>query len=184
MMLVEDTKIPGCYVLQTRVLCDERGTFTKTFHVPMFENARLCTKWAEEYFTISTRGVVRGMHFQLPPADHAKMVFCLTGKVMDVVLDLRKGSPTFGQALGFELSADNGRGLYLPAGCAHGFVSLSETSGMYYKVTSVYSPEHDAGIAWDSINFDWPIADPLLSTRDRLHPDLADFDTPFTFVQD
>ncbi len=183
-MLVEDTEIPGCHVLQTRVLHDERGTFTKTFHAPMFEDATLRTDWVEEYFTLSAQGVVRGMHFQRPPADHAKMVFCLVGKVLDVVVDLRKGSPAFGRALGFELTADNGRGLYLPAGCAHGFLSLSGTSGMYYKVTSVYSPEHDAGIAWDSIDFDWPIADPLLSPRDRSHPALADFDTPFIFAKD
>lgn len=183
-MLVEATEIPGCHILQTAALRDERGTFTKTFHAPMYEDAGLRTDWVEEYFTLSTHGVVRGMHFQLPPAGHAKVVFCLTGKVLDVVVDLRKGSPAFGRALAFELSADNGRGLYLPTGCAHGFLSMSETSGMYYKVTSVYSPDHDAGIAWNSIDFDWPITHPLLSARDRLHPALADFDTPFIFAQD
>lgn len=180
-MLVEDTEIPGCHVLQAMPIRDERGTFTKTFHAPMFENAKLSTDWTEDYFTVSAQGVVRGMHFQLPPAAHAKMVFCLTGKVLDVVVDLRRGSPAFGRALGFELSADNGRGLYLPVGCAHGFVSLSDTSGMYYKVTSVYSPEYDAGIAWDSIDFDWPIANPSLSARDRTHPAFDDFESPFTF---
>jgi len=182
--LVEDTEIPGCHVLQATVLRDERGAFTKTFHALLFEDAKLRTDWAEEYFTLSKKGVVRGMHFQLPPAAHAKMVFCLTGRVLDVVVDLRKGSPAFGRALSFELSAENGRGLYLPVGCAHGFVSLSETSGMYYKVTSVYSPEYDAGIAWDSIGFDWPTTDPVLSKRDKSHPAFGDFDTPFIFAQD
>ena len=180
-MDIELTDIPGCYVLQAKVMRDPRGTFVKTFHSPRFEELGLRTDWQEEYFSSSAVGVVRGMHFQLPPADHAKMVFCLTGEVLDVVVDLRRGSPRFGRAQGFTLSEANGRGLYLPTGCAHGFVSRVDGSDMYYKVTSVHSPEHDAGVAWDSIGFDWPVADPALSDRDRRHPALADFSSPFVF---
>jgi dTDP-4-dehydrorhamnose 3,5-epimerase len=180
-MDIEPTDIPGCFVLQAKVMRDPRGTFVKTFHSPRFEELGLRTDWREEYFSSSAAGVVRGMHFQLPPADHAKMVFCLTGEVLDVVVDMRRGSPSFGRAQGFTLSEANGRGLYLPTGCAHGFVSRVDGSGMYYKVTSVHSPEHDAGIAWDSIGFDWPVSDPALSDRDRRHPALADFDSSFTF---
>jgi dTDP-4-dehydrorhamnose 3,5-epimerase len=180
-MDIEPTGIPGCHLLQAKVMRDLRGTFVKTFHTPRFEELGLRTDWREEYFSISTQNVVRGMHFQTPPADHAKMVFCLTGEVLDVVVDLRLGSPTFGHAQGFTLSAENGRGLYLPTGCAHGFVSMSETSGMYYKVTSVHSPEHDAGIAWDSIDFEWPVRNPALSERDSKHPRLANFVSPFVF---
>lgn len=180
-MDIEPTDIPGCYVLQARVLRDSRGTFVKTFHTPRFEELGLRTDWKEEYYSVSARDVVRGMHFQLPGADHAKMVFCLTGEVLDVVVDLRKGSPAFGKASSFTLSAENGRGLYLPTGCSHGFVSRADESGMYYKVTSVHSPEHDAGIAWDSIDFDWPVRDPSISDRDRRHPPLPDFNSPFTF---
>ncbi|TXC72014.1 dTDP-4-dehydrorhamnose 3,5-epimerase [Sphingomonas ginsenosidivorax] len=175
------TDIPGCYVLQPKVVGDLRGSFVKTFHDERFAELGLRTDWREEYFSVSARGVVRGMHFQTPPAAHAKMVFCLTGEVLDVVLDLRRGSPAFGRPLGFTLSAQNSRGLYLPSGCAHGFLSISEASGMYYKVTSVHSPAHDAGIAWNSIGFDWPIKMPALSERDGRHHSLADFDTPFTF---
>ncbi|WP_173426293.1 dTDP-4-dehydrorhamnose 3,5-epimerase [Sphingomonas hengshuiensis] len=180
-MDTEPTDIPGCYVLQAKVLGDPRGTFTKTFHMPRFEELGLRTDWREEYFSTSAKGVVRGMHFQSPPADHAKMVFCLTGEVLDVVVDLRRGSPAFGKALGFTLSAENGRGLYLPTGCAHGFVSMRDASGMYYKVTSVHAPDHDLGIAWDSIDFDWPVRAPALSARDAAHPRLSDFTTPFAF---
>jgi dTDP-4-dehydrorhamnose 3,5-epimerase len=180
-MDAEPTDIPGCYVLRTRVLHDARGSFVKTFHAHRFAELELRTDWREEYFSVSARGVVRGMHFQLPPADHAKLVFCLTGEVLDVVVDLRRGSPAYGRAQGFTLSARNGRGLYLPTGCAHGFVSRASDSGMYYKVTSVHSPEHDAGIAWDSIGFDWPVDAPGLSDRDRRHPAMGDFDTPFVF---
>lgn len=180
-MDIESTDIPGCYVLQARVMHDVRGSFVKTFHTPRFEELGLRTDWREEYFSISAPGVIRGMHFQLPPEDHAKMVFCLIGEVLDVVVDLRRGSPAFGKAHAFTLSAANGRGLYLPTGCAHGFVSVGGTSGMYYKVTSVHSAAHDAGIAWDSLGFDWPVDTPILSDRDGRHPALADFDTPFIY---
>jgi len=180
-MNIEPTDIPGCYLLQARVMHDTRGSFVKTFHTPRSEELGLRTDWREEYFSISAPGVIRGMHFQLPPADHAKMVFCLTGEVLDVVVDLRRGSPAFGKAQSFTLSAANGRGLYLPTGCAHGFLSVSGPSGMYYKVTSVHSPAHDAGIAWDSLGFDWPVDAPVLSDRDRQHPALVDFDTPFLY---
>lgn len=180
-MDIESTDIPGCHVVQARLLRDARGSFVKTFHAPCFEELGLRTDWREEYFSISAAGVVRGMHFQMPPADHAKLVFCLTGEVLDVVVDLRRGSPAYGRATGVTLSAENGRGLYVPTGCAHGFLSRVDGSGMYYKVTSVHSPDDDAGIAWDSIGFDWPVSTPELSDRDRRHPALAAFDSPFTF---
>jgi len=180
-MDIRTTPIPGCYILQAKVIGDLRGTFVKTFHTPCFKQLGLRTDWREEYFSVSNKDVVRGMHFQTPPVDHAKMVFCLLGEVLDVVVDLRRGSPAFGKAHGFKLSADNGCGMYLPTGCAHGFVSRSEASGMYYKVTSVHSPEHDTGIAWDSIGFDWPVEQPAMSERDSRHPRLADFASPFVF---
>jgi dTDP-4-dehydrorhamnose 3,5-epimerase len=180
-MEIEATDIPGCCVLQAKVLRDLRGSFVKTFHTPEFQRLGLRTDWREEYFSTSAKGVIRGMHFQTPPAAHAKMVFCLVGEVLDVILDLRAGSPTFGVAQAFNLSAENGRGLYVPTGCAHGFLSLSEVSGMYYKVTSVHAPDQDLGIAWDSFGFDWPIDRPVFSDRDSRHVALADFDTPFSF---
>jgi len=180
-MDIEQSSIPGCFILQARVLSDARGRFVKTFHVDRFAELGLRTDWREEYFSSSVRNVVRGMHFQTPPADHAKMVFCLTGTVLDVVVDLRRGSPCYGQAFGVELSEQNGRGLYIPTGCAHGFVALGDDAGMYYKVTSVHAAESDAGIAWDSIDFNWPVASPELSERDRRHPRLADFKSPFFF---
>lgn len=180
MFEIQELGLPGCLALCGRVMADARGTFTKTFHEPSFVAAGLRTDWREEYCSSSRAGVIRGMHFQLPPAEHVKLVSCLQGEVLDVVVDLRRGSPTFGQHRSRMLSDDNGVSLYIPVGCAHGFVSLTEHSLMYYKVTSVHSPEHDAGIAWDGFGFDWPVADPLLSDRDRGHSALADFVTPFT----
>jgi len=178
------TEIPGCFVVQSRAMRDTRGAFVKTFHAPRFDELGLRTDWREEYFTSSVGGVIRGMHFQTPPADHAKLVFCVAGEVLDVIVDLRRGSPVFGRVCSFTLTPESGRGIYIPVGCAHGFVSLSELSVMYYKVTSVHSPEHDAGVAWDSIGFDWPVQDPILSDRDRRHPRFADYDSPFVFSSD
>lgn len=180
-MDIQATPIPGCYVLQTKVFGDARGTFVKTFHATRFAELCLRTDWREEYFSSSAGGVLRGMHFQRPPADHAKMVFCLVGEVLDVVVDLRRGSPAYGHPHDFILSAQNGRGLYVPTGCAHGFLARTHEAGMYYKVTSVHSPEHDDGIAWDSIGFDWGVEDPQLSDRDGRHRALAHFDSPFAF---
>lgn len=182
-MDIEPTEIPGCFVLHAGVMRDERGIFVKTFHGPRFQELGLRTDWQEEYFSASAKNVIRGMHFQRPPADHAKMVFCLAGEVLDVVVDLRLGSPVYGIPFGFTLNADNGRGLYLPTGCAHGFASRVETSVMYYKVTSIYSPEHDDGIAWDSIGYEWPVSDPLVSDRDIRHTNLANFESPFAFEE-
>jgi dTDP-4-dehydrorhamnose 3,5-epimerase len=183
-MELERTDIPDCYVVHAKVMNDDRGSFVKTFHMPRFAELGLRSDWAEEYFSVSACGVIRGMHFQTPPHEHAKLVFCLVGEVLDVVVDLRKGSPTQGVARGFTLSAQNGRGLYIPAGCAHGFLSMSDESGMYYKVTSVHAPQHDAGIAWNSVDFDWNITDPVLSPRDQTHPRLQDYASPFVYGAD
>ena len=179
-MELQESGIAGCYLVKPRVIADPRGSFAKTFHADQFAQLGLRTDWREEYFSTSGKGVLRGMHFQLPPAEHAKLVFCIAGEVLDVVLDLRRGSPTEGQCRSFTLSGLNA-GLYIPVGCAHGFLSTSASSTMFYKVTSVHAPEQDAGVAWDSFGFDWPVDAPLLSDRDRRHPALRDFASPFVF---
>lgn len=181
-MKAHDTAIPGVKILEFPAFADARGGFVKSFHAPGFEQMGLRTDWREEYFTTSAKNVVRGMHFQTPPAHHAKLVFCVAGRVLDVVLDIRTQSPTFGQAFSIELEPKSGVGLYVPVGCAHGFLSLTDGSVMYYKVTSVHAPEHDCGIAWDSFGFAWPVANPVLSPRDGDHPALADFASPFWTV--
>lgn len=173
--------LAGAWLVQPRIVADTRGSFVKTFHAPTFAARGLRTDFVEEYYSTSVVGVIRGMHFQLPPSDHVKLVTCLAGDVLDVVVDLRHGSPTAFRHRAIRLSAQSGMGLYLPSGCAHGFMSLSETSTMLYKVTSVHDPARDAGIAWDGIGFSWPNAQPQLSERDTRHPALADFVSPFRF---
>lgn len=119
------------------------------------------------------------MHFQTPPADHAKYVCCLVGAVRDVILDLRKDSPTYGQHYAVELSSENRLGFYIPTGFAHGFLSLTDGALMLYKTTTVHTPASDAGLRWDSFGYDWGVTNPIVSARDSAFPALADFKTPF-----
>lgn len=180
----ETTPVPGLLVIRPRASADVRGTFAKTFLAEDFSAYGLATTFAEEYHTVSKRGVVRGMHFQTPPYDHDKMVFCVHGRVLDVVLDLRVGSPTYGRVASFDLSGPDGHGLYIPQGCAHGFAALSDDAVMTYKVTTAYAPEHDAGILWSSVpGFEWPVAEPTVSDRDAAFQPFDAFVSPFSFSE-
>lgn len=137
----------------------------------------------EEFYSVSKRGVIRGMHFQVPPADHTKIVVCMTGKILDVVLDLRPGK-YYGRSWSIPLDSAQPRTLVLPPGVAHGFLSLSDNSIVLYKTDHEYEPDHDQGIRWNSFGFQWPIEphfDPAryLSPRDLAHPLFADFESPF-----
>ncbi|KIE43356.1 dTDP-4-dehydrorhamnose 3,5-epimerase [Geobacter anodireducens] len=176
-----ETDIPGCVEITPRILRDERGTFVKTFHREMFAMQGLNTAWAEEYYSVSHRGVLRGLHFQLPPHDHDKLVYCTRGSVLDAALDLRRGSPTYGGHVLLELSATAGNMLYLPRGLAHGFYVQSESATLVYKVTSVYAPQHDAGILWNSAGIPWPDNAPTLSPRDAGFGSFNGFASPFEY---
>lgn len=183
-MKIEDFGLAGAFILRPRKISDDRGDLVKTFHAPTFEEHRLRTDWREEFYSTSRVGVIRGMHFQMPPAQHAKLVTCVAGAVIDVAIDLRRGSPTEKIVRSVVLDEVGAAGLYLPSGIAHGFQSTSATSTMLYKVTSVHAPEQDAGIAWNSFGFDWPIDNPVISDRDRSHPSLDAFESPFVFNQE
>ena len=166
MFSVQHTSIPGVILLTPQIKPDSRGSFVKTVHADFFKQHGMRSDFVEQYYTISGQNVIRGMHFQKPPADHAKLVTCISGQILDVVVDLRVGSPTYRQCLSFELTANVGALVYIPIGCAHGFLSQSEASIVLYNVTSVYSPEHDTGVLWNSIGFKWPVLNPILSDRD------------------
>ena len=173
--------LPGCIELRPPKHADARGDFVKIFHRGAFAALGLTTGFAESYYTRSRRGVVRGLHFQRPPAEHAKLVCCTEGQVQDVALDLRAGSPAYGRHTALTLCAEAGNMLYLPAGLAHGFCALSDSATVLYLVSSEYSPAHDAGIAWDSAGIAWAAKAPILSERDAAHPPLAGFVTPFRY---
>ena len=177
------TPLDGAFLIRPPLFEDNRGSFVKTFHRDQFANFGVEPIFHEEFYSTSHVGVIRGMHFQVPPKSHAKYVCCLAGVVRDVILDLRVESRTYGKCFSVELSADNRLGMYIPAGLAHGFLSLTPGSLMLYKTTATYSPEVDAGISWDSFGFEWGIANPLISRRDAMFPRLADFVSPFVRVE-
>ena len=177
--ICRETRLAGCYVLQAKVREDARGSFTKVFHEGAFRELGLTTEFREEYFSVSKKNVLRGLHFQLPPADHEKLVWCMRGKVLDVVLDLRRASATYGTHQCFVLAGDSGEMLYIPRGMAHGFLTLSDEAVMMYKVTSVYAPDFDEGIRWDTAGSEWGISSPILSERDQGFGALEDFSSPF-----
>lgn len=175
------TSIPGCFEVQPIVLADKRGHFVKTMHKELFESEGLTIAFEEEYYSRSVKGVLRGMHFQMPPLDHVKYVYCTKGSVVDVVVDLRVGSPAFGKLQAFDLNDISCHGIYIPSGCAHGFYTNSDQAVMVYKVTTTYSMVHDTGIRWDSIGFPWPDDNPIISERDMSFVALQDFKSPFRY---
>jgi dTDP-4-dehydrorhamnose 3,5-epimerase len=173
--------IPGCYELLPNVQEDLRGRFVKIFHKGEFEENNLNEDFAEEYYTYSKKGVIRGVHFQMPPCDHIKLVYCPFGEVFDVVVDLRLGSPTYGQARSLTLSAEAANYIYIPKGIAHGFCVKSDYAILVYKVSTIYSPEHDSGLLWSSIKVDWPEESPIISERDQKFSGLLEFESPFIY---
>ncbi len=178
-MKFEESFIAGLYEISLTSRRDPRGAFVKTFHRTTFADRGLDFRLAEQYYSTSRRGVLRGLHFQVPPHDHDKIVTCLSGEAHDVVLDLRVGSRTYGQHASFTLSAESPRSLYIPSGCAHGFLATVDDTLLVYNVTREYSPEHDTGVRWDSAGIQWPVADPLVSERDQSFPPLEEFQSPF-----
>lgn len=164
--------------IETNSFCDNRGIFVKTYHQEMFFEMGIRTSFKEEYFSISKKNVIRGMHFQIPPYDQGKIVYCVRGRVLDVVLDLRKDSLTFGKYVTIELSVGSGI-VYIPRGFAHGFLSLEDDSTLCYKVETVYNKDNDSGVLWNSFGFTWPVTSPILSSRDESFVPFNEFITPF-----
>ena len=179
MFKLSESFFTGCFYVQPSILEDSRGSFVKIFHHEAFGRYGLNTNWQEEYYSTSKQGVLRGMHFQRPPHDHAKLVYCSLGEVMDVVVDLRKDSSTFGLAATFLISASKANMVYIPKGMAHGFYVISHAVTMHYMVETAYAPEFDSGILWSSVGVEWPVDNPLLSMRDRAFSPLNKFQTPF-----
>jgi dTDP-4-dehydrorhamnose 3,5-epimerase len=181
--VARETEIPGCVELALRRSQDARGTFLKTTQRSALEPLGLPWAFAEQYVTRSRRGVVRGLHFQTPPADMFKLVTCLGGAAYDVVVDLRVGSPAYGRHVAIELDEAAGNAVAIPSGCAHGFLARADDTLLGYSCTAEYSPEHDTGVRWDSAGIDWPLdGEPLLSPRDESFVALTDFESPFRYV--
>jgi len=171
-MKIFQSKLQGCYVVQSDVFVDDRGVFSKTYHQDIFKENGLNFSVKEQFYSVSNKHVLRGMHFQLPPHDHIKLVSCLSGSVLDVVLDLRKSSDTYKNFDVFDLRCHDGKTVYIPSGMAHGFLSLEDNSTMLYSTSSVHAPEFDSGIHWSSFGFNWRGVKPITSERDRQHSPL------------
>ena len=176
-----ETKIAGLKILEPRVFEDTRGKFIKTFNGDFFKENGLDIQIKETYYSISHKNVLRGMHFQTPPHDHLKLVYVPSGKIIDVVLDIRKNSPTYGETFDIELSSENAKILIIPKGLAHGFKSLEDNTNVTYLQTSVYTPECDAGIKFDSFGYDWNITTAKMSDRDLAFEGFHTFTSPFIY---
>lgn len=164
---------------------DARGWFSETYSEPAFAALGITCRFVQDNHSLSVPAfTLRGLHFQTPPYGQDKLVRCIRGRIFDVVVDVRRGSPTYGQWVSAELSAENGHQLFVPIGFAHGFLTLEHECEVIYKVSNTYAPDHDGGIRWDSVGIDWPLpegAAPELSTKDIKLPDLAEFDSPFPY---
>ena len=170
-MKVIETKIPGLLVIEPRVFGDERGFFFESFNEKAFDEATGVTPhFVQDNHSKSAKGVLRGLHYQLPPKAQGKLVRVVQGEVFDVAVDIRKDSPTYGQWVGEVLSAENKKQLWIPPGFAHGFLTLSDTAEFLYKTTDYWSPEHERAIIWNdaTLSIQWPLKgmEPMLAAKD------------------
>lgn len=185
-MEVIKTDIEGVFIIEPKVFGDDRGYFFESFNTREFaEKTGLSICFVQDNESKSRYGVLRGLHYQLPPYTQSKLVRVVKGRVVDVAVDIRKGSPTYGKYVTCELTEDNHRQFFVPKGMAHGFVVLSDYAIFQYKCDDFYHPESEGGIAWNDpdIAVKWPISanDISLSERDKSHPVFKDFDSPFEY---
>ncbi|MCP4613402.1 MAG: dTDP-4-dehydrorhamnose 3,5-epimerase [Planctomycetes bacterium] len=174
-MNVKETKLPGVLVLEPDVFSDDRGFFLETWRSTRYEKAGIKGPFVQDNISFSKKGVLRGLHFQYPQSQ-GKLIQVLSGEVVDVAVDIRKDSPTFGQWISKVLSDVNHRQVYIPSGFAHGYCVTSETAVFSYKCTDFYDPRSEGGIIWNDpdINIDWLIEKPILSSKDTEYPRLKD----------
>lgn len=170
-MNIIETKLPGVFLIEPKIFSDDRGVFFECFHMERYGDYGLPTKFVQDNFSHSIKNVLRGLHYQLTNAQ-GKLIWVTRGKIFDVVLDVRQGSPTFGQWLSFMLSADHPQQIYIPPGLAHGFCTLTEEVNFYYKCTDYYYPNSEHGILWNDpdLNIPWPVSNPILSSKDQINP--------------
>jgi dTDP-4-dehydrorhamnose 3,5-epimerase len=179
-----ETKISDVIIIEPTVFGDERGYFLESYNQNKFEEVVGKTSFVQDNESKSSKGVLRGLHFQKPPFEQAKLVRCIEGEVLDVAVDIRKNSKTYGQHVTVLLSGENKRQLFVPRGFAHGFLVLSDTATFAYKVDNTYAPEFDAGIRWNDkeLNIQWGLeeSEVLVSAKDAELPFFSEFDSPFT----
>lgn len=178
-MIIEETFIQGLKLIHLKEFKDVRGGFIKVFNEEIFSENGLETNFKESYYSISAKNVIRGMHFQIPPSEHIKIVYLNQGSILDVILDIRKDSPTFGQYYKLNINTNIPILVYIPIGCAHGFLSLEDNTMVTYVQSTCYDNISDKGIKYDSFGLDWKTEKPILSERDLQFPVLSE--TNFNF---
>lgn len=181
-MRVIETGLPGLVLIEPKVFRDARGYFMETYNEAAFAAAGIHARFVQDNHAYSAgEGVLRGLHFQKPPHAQAKLVWVVRGAVLDVAVDLRRDSPTYGRHYKAELSAENRLRLFLPRGFAHGYLTLAPEVEFLYKVDAPYAPQAEGGLAWNDpdLGVDWPCGEPVLSDKDRVRSSFRDFDSPF-----
>lgn len=178
-MEILKTELDGLLIVQHKLYEDNRGKFLKTYNSIIFQELGINLDVRERYFSVSKKNVIRGMHFQTPPKEHIKLVTVIQGKILDVVLDIRKSSSSFGEYFTAEVSADDNKTIYIPEGFAHGFKTLQDNTIVEYNQTSEYSTEHDEGILFNSFGYDWDIVNPIVSERDLGFTHFRNYTSPF-----
>lgn len=179
-MKIIDTPLSDLKILQSDLISDRRGAFQKIFNESSFKDSKLRTDFKEFYYSISHKNVIRGLHFQIPPHEHVKLVFVTRGEILDVVIDIRKNSLTYGHVFSIILNDFKEQALYIPEGFAHGFLSLKYDTIVNYMQTSVYNKDSDTGILYKSIDFGWNnVQSPIVSERDQSFISFEQFKSPF-----
>lgn len=183
-MKIIETRFKDAFVIEPKVFGDRRGFFMESYNDKVFKELGLDYQFIQDNHSLSVEvGTLRGLHYQLEPYAQTKLVRVIRGAIYDVIVDIRKGSPTYGEWQGFILSEGNKRQLLVPKGFAHGFCTIVPNTEVLYKVDNYYSPEHDRGICWNDpdLNIDWPTNSPILSEKDSKHPRLAEAENNFTY---
>ena len=184
-MKILQTELPGLLIIEPDVFRDERGYFCETYNQEKLSQLGFNKTFVQDNESMSSKGVLRGIHFQKPPFAQAKLVRVVRGSIIDFAVDLRKGSPTYGKYKAVELDSETKRMLYLPEGFGHAFISLEDNTIFSYKCSNFYNKESESGILWsdEDLNIDWKIDNPILSDKDKILGKLKDFDSPFTFEE-
>lgn len=184
-MKIEKTKLTGVKLLKSIRFDDHRGFFSEIYSRRSYQDIGLDVEFVQDNHSLSTKvGTVRGLHFQLPPMAQVKLVRCGRGAIFDIAVDIRRGSPTYGSWVGYELSAENGAQLYIPEGFAHGYITLKPYSEIIYKCSNYYAPRAEGSVRWNDpkININWPLTgNAILSDKDAIAPLLANLNSPFEF---
>ncbi len=183
-MNVARTAIEGLLVIEPDIYRDERGYFFESFNSSRYREAGIPDAFVQDNVSVSKKGVIRGLHYQTSPFAQGKLVSVLRGRVMDVAVDIRTGSPTYGKHVAVELSADNHRQFWIPAGFAHGFAALEDNTIFSYKCTNAYSKGYDRGIRFDdpAVGIDWGVTERIVSEKDQRHPLLSEISSEFVFT--